>query len=880
MMYAKVIVDVPSRQTNRPFDYKVPDQLNGVVEIGSRVLVPFGPRTVQGFVVELHPETEVNPDKLKSVERVLDLDPPLTKELVELAGWMSRQYACHEMTAMLAMLPGALKTKVERYVSAADRLEASAAEANGGGRSDSAGAMNRLPVMTEEERNIWEYVRGKQQVAMDHLLDLFAGREKQIKAMIAEGMLRETRTVRDRAAVKKVWTVFPPDDIAQLSQALAQLNPNARKQRETLQYLLDHPEPVKLSELLQALGADRSSVQRLADKGWIRLEQQEEYRDPYAGRRFEPTQPMPLTEEQRSAYEPIVRALHGRRTESFLLHGVTGSGKTEVYLQAIEQTLLLGREAIVLVPEISLTPQMVARFKGRFGDRVAVLHSRLSHGERYDEWRKIQRREVSVVIGARSAVFAPFTRIGLIIIDEEHESSYKQEDSPKYHARDVALERARKHQAVVVLGSATPSLETYQRTLTHAASAETAAASTSCAGESKEIAGGSGKSLQTGPVTGFASPMRRLTMRARVGGRPLPQVQIVDMREELKSGNRSMFSRRLHQAIEERLSRNEQIVLLMNRRGFSTFVMCRSCGYVAECPHCEISLTYHRKSLALRCHYCGYAEREPKACPDCGSPYIRHFGAGTQRVEEELGRLFPGIRVIRMDVDTTGEKGAHEKWLTLFANRQADVLLGTQMVAKGLDFPHVTLVGVISADTVLHVPDFRSAEKTFQLLTQVAGRAGRHTLPGDVVIQTYAPDHYSIQCAGSHDYEAFVAKELELRRLRMYPPFCRLVLVTLSHEQVPLLVRAGEQFAFTLKEQASRAGLRAAAGDGPFMEVLGPVASPVPKLKDRYRFQCMVKYRGDIDAAGIVKNAAAVLDDAVQKEGLTVSIDVDPQMLM
>lgn len=372
-------------------------------------------------------------------------------------------------------------------------------------------------------------------------------------------------------------------------------------------------------------------------------------------------------------------------------------------------------------------------------------------------------------------------------------------------------------------------------------------------------------------------------MKSRVAGRPLPPVHIVDMREELRSGNRSMFSRLLHRGLEERLLKGEQTVLLLNRRGYATFVMCRTCGYVAGCPHCDISLTYHQVSRTLRCHYCGYAERQMELCPDCGSEHIRHFGTGTQRVEEELVKLFPGIRVIRMDVDTTTEKGSHEKWLTMFRNKQADVLLGTQMVAKGLDFPDVTLVGVIAADTVLNLPDFRSAERTFQLLTQVAGRAGRHQLPGEVFVQTYTPEHYSVITASHHDYEGFVEEELPHRRKLGYPPYCRLILITLTHEQVPLLVRTAEAVAQRLRElgAAEQENVFASStGEDFFMNVLGPVASPIPRIKDRYRFQCVVKYRGEASASRIVAKVLDEFAERTTKDKLTISVDVDPQMLM
>jgi primosomal protein N' (replication factor Y) len=406
--------------------------------------------------------------------------------------------------------------------------------------------------------------------------------------------------------------------------------------------------------------------------------------------------------------------------------------------------------------------------------------------------------------------------------------------------------------AVLVLGSATPSLESY-----------TAA----------KLADG---------VRAEDVPLRYIALPERVGDRPLPDVRIVDMREELRLGNRAMFSRALADSLRERLRREEQTVLLLNRRGYSTFVMCRSCGYTCTCPHCDIALTYHRGAKNLRCHYCGYAEPEPAGCPSCQSPHIRFFGTGTQKVEEALAETFPGIRVIRMDVDTTNEKGSHEKWLAMFRERKADVLLGTQMVAKGLDFPRVTLVGVLAADAALRLPDFRAAERTFQLLTQVAGRAGRHELPGEVVIQTYDPEHFSITSVTGHDYAGFAEQELHARRVLGYPPYGRLIAVTFSHESAPVLISIGETFARTLRERAEQAGIGPAASfEGPSgMDVLGPVPSPIPRLKDRYRYQCMVKYRGKLDAAALTAGVLRDMGEAVRRSGVQVGVDVDPQMML
>lgn len=841
---AKVIVDVPVKDTDRPFDYLIPELMRSWLEIGSRVGVPFGHRTVQGFVVDLQDRPSPGGMRLKNIQEVLDVVPPLSPELVKLAEWMSQNYACRFITALQVMVPTALKGKAERYISLGDPEGQPEEE-------DEYSLVRVVAEPTEEAKTIMAYVAQKGEVPAQQLSRIFPDSAETIKSLLRKGILQENQSIKDKLQKKTLKAVDLAVDPDEALAALPRFPAKAQRQREVLQFILEMKEllPLPLKEVLKALQVSAATVKGLADKGFVAIEEMEVFRDPYRGRRFKPTEPLRLNDEQQHAYDRIVDSLDARRHGVFLLHGVTGSGKTEIYLQTIQHCIEQDRQAIVLVPEISLTPQMVERFKGRFGDQVAVMHSRLSGGERYDEWRKIREGKVKVAIGARSAIFAPFDRIGLIIMDEEHETSYKQEESPKYHARDVAVKRARQYGAAVVLGSATPSLESY-----HAARSQA----------NDEFA-----------------PML-LEMKRRALGNELPAVQIVDMREELKEGNRSMFSRSLHQAIETRLQRGEQIVLLLNRRGYSTFVMCRSCGYVAGCPECDISLTYHQKSNNLRCHYCGYAEPAPSVCPECGSEHIRYFGTGTQRVEEELAKLFPGIRVIRMDVDTTTEKGSHEKLLKQFRDKKADVLLGTQMVAKGLDFPDVTLVGVITADSALNLPDFRAGEKTFQLLTQVAGRAGRHQLKGEVLIQSYTPDHYSIIHASGHDYLAFVRDELKHRRNLHYPPYCRLILITLTHEQLPLLVRMAENMVSVLQGKARQRGwfgsLDRLTADA--FDVLGPVASPIPRIKNRYRFQCMVKWRGNIDAVGLVRESAEQLEETAHNQQLQISIDVDPQMLM
>lgn len=644
-------------------------------------------------------------------------------------------------------------------------------------------------------------------------------------------MLLPAALKTDKVNRKKATYVKLLLSTEQLLVEIPTLSKQAIKQKQVLEYFLETEKTEEeLPTILDVLQVNRSSIQALSSKGYLQLIEKEIDRDPYKERQFLDKK-ITLNTEQQSALARIVKGIDENDTKPFLIHGVTGSGKTEIYLNAIEYVLSKGQEAIMLVPEISLTPQMVERFKGRFGNLVAVLHSRLSQGEKLDEWRKIQRGEAKIAIGARSAVFAPFQKLGLIIIDEEHESSYKQEEHPKYHTREIAKWRAEYNNATLILGSATPSLESYYNAIN--------------------------------------KQYYLIEMPNRVMGRSMPAVHIVDMREELNKGNRSMFSSEMQALIKDRLEKNEQIVLFLNRRGYSTFVMCRSCGYVMNCSHCEISLTYHHTDRNLRCHYCGHSESEPSVCPECGSKHIRYFGTGTQKVEEELANRFPGVRVIRMDVDTTSTKGAHEKLLNSFRKQEADILLGTQMIAKGLDFPKVTLVGVIAADTSLKLPDFRAAERTFQLLTQVSGRAGRHQLAGDVVIQTYSPEHYSVDFASRHDYKSFFSKELEQRHLLQYPPYKKLILINFSHPELKQVLFASETFIRVLKSKI--------ASD---VEIIGPVASPISRIKDRYRFQCMIKYNDDLILISKINETIMMITEQFKDRKLQLSVDLDPYVLL
>ncbi|MGE5590840.1 MAG: primosomal protein N', partial [Bacillota bacterium] len=651
------------------------------------------------------------------------------------------------------------------------------------------------------------------------LLDLAAWLAERFGATVAEAawvMLPPGLRKGVGPKLQQRWELAVPRPEAEA--ALGLLERRARRQAEVLRLLLEAGEPVPAGEHGAALRA-------LAERGLARPVQVESWRDPSGSKEYALTGPQTPTQEQARALAEIRRRLDLPQPGSLLLHGVTGSGKTEIYLQAIADVLERGRQAIVLVPEIALTPQMIERFRSRFGDEVAVLHSRLSDGERFDQWRAIQQGRVSIVVGARSAVFAPFSNLGLIVVDEEHETSYKQQDSPRYHARTVAGQRARQAGALLLLGSATPSLETY-----HAA-------------------------RQGG--------MGLVTLTQRIDDRPLPPVELVDLRQELAEGNRSIFSRSLQRRLTLVLQRREQAILFLNRRGYSTFVLCRSCGHTMKCPNCDVSLTYHAGATHLTCHYCGHQEAPPRRCPACGSEKIRFFGAGTEKVQAELEALFPEVRALRLDVDTTRRKGSHEQILGAFADGKAQVLVGTQMVAKGLDFPGVTLVGVVAADTALNFPDFRAAERTFQLLTQVAGRSGRGRAPGHVVVQTYNPDHYAVQAAAAHDYPGFFKQEMVVRREVGYPPFSRLI---------NLLASGPDEQA--VEALARQAGL-ALAQVFPPESLWGPNPAPLSKLKGNYRWQVAV--RGS-DAGALrqgVRRALQLLPRRNSAEA-RLTVDVDP----
>ncbi|WHY58176.1 primosomal protein N' [Peribacillus simplex] len=803
MDIASVIVDVPAKQTDREFDYRIPEKWNQVIKPGMRVIVPFGPRMVQGFVTGLKVKSEFA--KLRNIKEPMDLEPVLNDELLQLGDWLTKEAMCFKISALQAMLPAAMKAKYEKVIKVVEDKK------------------DQLPLFIQNFFGKNDSISWK---------DVIEGENASLfQKEMQNGNLELVYNVKNRLnkkTVRVIKSLLSPKELKEMASAMSS---HAKKQQELLQYFIEHQEPIPLKELLELINTSSGTVKSLVSKGALAEMDQEIYRNPYENRVFEKSTPFTLTAEQTAALKPINEKIHHDEHDVFLLYGVTGSGKTEVYLQAIASVIEKGKEAIMLVPEISLTPQTVKRFKERFGEQVAVMHSGLSVGEKYDEWRKIHRKEVKVVVGARSAVFAPFENLGLVIIDEEHESSYKQEETPRYHARDVAIERAKSYRCPVILGSATPTLESFARA-------------------KKNV-------------------YKLLTLSQRMNENALPAVDIVDMREELRTGNRSMFSELLFTKLKDRLEKGEQTVLMLNKRGHSSFVMCRSCGLVINCPNCDISLTYHRFNDIMKCHYCGFEEGMPSVCPECESEHIRFFGTGTQKVEEELAKILPEARVIRMDVDTTSKKGSHERLLNAFGEGKADILLGTQMIAKGLDFPNITLVGVLSADTMLHLPDFRSSEKTFQLLTQVSGRAGRHQLPGEVVIQTYTPEHYSIELSALQDFDAFYEREMHLRRQSHYPPYYYVVLITVSHEDLMKTVSVTEKITNYLGSRLNRDSI-----------VLGPVASPISRINNRYRYQCLIKYKREPDLNQHLRTLLEHYQKETAQNHLQISIDLNPQIMM
>lgn len=745
-MVAEVIINSTAKKLNRTFDYNIPKNLENMIFVGSKVLVPFGrlKNLEEAHVVGIKQSSEF---EIKDIEKV---ENGLTDKQIELANWMAKKYFC----------------------------------------------------------NISEC----------------------IKLMQTPGT--RTKNVNNRIQDKKINVVYLKKNFEDINFDIESKKIKSEKQIRVLNFVKDN-EGCTIPEIEAFTDSSRAIVNTLIKNEYIELIEKKVDRNPLDKKNIENTQNLKLTNEQEVAFNKVLESIKNEKFEEFLLFGVTGSGKTEVYLQLINEVIKKNKSAIVLVPEISLTPQMLDRFISRFGkEKIAVLHSKLSVGERHDEWEKIKEEKAKIIIGARSAIFAPIKDLGIIIIDEEHDSSYKSESTPKYDAKEVAKKIAVRDQIPLLLGSATPDLTTFYN-----------------AKENKKIT------------------LLELTKRANKS--KLPEVEIVDLKQELANGNRSMLSNDLYQAIEHNLKDKLQTILFLNRRGYSTFIMCRDCGYTVKCKNCNISMTYHSYENKLKCHYCGYEEELVKTCPECGSNKIRYFGTGTQKLEQEINKQFPQAKTIRMDVDTVTKKNSHEEILNKFKNEDIDILIGTQMVVKGHHFPKVTLVGVVAADSSLNIDDYRATERTFQILTQVSGRAGRENLPGRVIIQSYNPENFSIQDAQKQNYQEFYETEIALRKQLKYPPFCDIIVIGFNSANEEEIKKVSNlAYEILIKK----------LNDEEF-KIFKPMPSPIDKIQNKFRWRIIIKGKINKEVNEILNDVLKTLYEKDYKN-TKITIDINPNNMM
>ncbi len=819
--YAQIIVNNRASQVDKPYTYILSDEIKDIVKEGMRVVIPFGigNKLIQGIVIGIIDFYDEEYE-LKKVIDVLDDKPIISKKLIELSIWMKEYYLSSYIDAFQPVLPPGNFKEVNTFVEIIN--------------------YKWSKNITENEMKVLSYLKINKKTLLEDLKkDLNIQKINNIINSLEEKQLIETTLDIKTKISKKTekWIKIKNNEIS-LQQMKEIIGNRASKQRDIIEFIYNVND-ISFKELSKLVNASLSTVRELEKKDLIKIYEREVLRDPIKND-IKHYNKHKLSYSQNIVFQRIVNCFKGKdKYNKFLIHGVTGSGKTEIYLQLVENMLKDGKDSIILVPEISLTPQTIDRFVGRFGDLVAVLHSRLSYGERFDQWRKIKTGKVKIVVGARSAIFAPFLNLGLIIIDEEHESSYKSSQNPKYNTIEVASRRADIEDGFLVLGSATPSLETYHNSLN--------------------------------------GNMLLLELTERINDYALPEVKVVDMREELNKGNKSIFSELLYNSITKNLNNGKQTILFLNRRGFSTFVSCRKCGYVVKCKNCDISMTYHRNINKLKCHYCGLAINPPTICPVCKSNYIKYFGIGTEKVEELTKELFPQARIVRMDMDTTIQKGSHEKILNDMKKGKIDILIGTQMISKGLDFKDVTLVGIIAADTTLNLPDFRSPERTFQLVTQVAGRAGRGEYKGEVILQTYNPDHYSINFSKTHDYSGFYHTEIALRKEFLYPPYIELVsLLIYGENNNKVAYMAREVYNLLVKE------LNWIERDKLDDFIIGPYPAPLERIKNNYRWQILIKSdKSNLKSLKtIVKRVCINNHYNLNMENIKFSIDIDPNSIL
>jgi len=869
-MFAEVAVPVYVRQT---FTYHLPGELAARARVGCRVLVPFGKKLLTAFIVALHEHLndEISETEIRDIEELVDESPIIARDILDLTRWMSDYYYAPWGECLRTALPAAATIATEQMLTITDAGRSALSHISAGFAWSSskfqaleivAGAgtisstelerqltrpramalikqLERAGLINTSHRVGESRMRPRLQNAVRLMspppVQEEGGPKAEPRSANGSGESDEKQESNVETGSRRAAGRHRENGSAKRpgrARASLPAKPLNEQQKRVIEILGSAEDAIGLSELIEAADVSASVVRTLEKRGLCEVFAREVRRDPLAHIEQGQMDLRVLNEEQQRALDSIVEKMGEGKYATFLLHGVTGSGKTEIYIRAMREATRRGMSALMLVPEIALTPMFSRRLRAHFGDAVAILHSSLSDGERTDEWRRIKEGAARLVIGTRSAVFAPLENLGVIIVDEEHETSYKQDDTPRYHGRDTAIMRAVSAGAIVILGSATPSLESFHNAI-------------------------SGKYTY-------------LRMEERYGNRSLAAVETIDMREVFKRhGKQQTFSDELKAAITETHGRGEQSIILLNRRGFSSFALCRSCGEAIRCPNCDVTLTYHRYNSSLQCHYCNYIRPVPRACPACDGQYIHYVGEGTEQLEAKLREMFPAMTIARVDRDTTRRRGSLEHLLMEFAAGTIDLLVGTQMLAKGHDFHNVTLVGVISVDAGLSLPDFRAAERTFQLLTQVAGRAGRGELRGRVVIQTYHPEHYSLVCAKAQDYDEFYRREISFRRSMHYPPFSALINICIHDKEFDRAAGASDYLARELRNAAKDSSLR----------ILGPAPAPIARIKNEHRFQILIKARSR-------KRAREALDFAMDRavaagyNPRSITIEVDPVSLM
>jgi primosomal protein N' (replication factor Y) len=802
----EVAVGLPVFKT---FHYRIPEKMRDSLQVGMRVLVPFKGRKVTGFSIDLLDEPPKGvEEKLREVENLLDEAPLIDPQMLRFHRWISDYYLYPLGEVIKTGLPPGLQLKSELILSLTQE----------GIESLSRGGLEPI-----QEKVLKEIGRcGK--VPLKKILRQFLTETSRSRLFSwrRKGFLNIEAGMEGKEVKPKFEKVIQ-------YQGGEPTQPISKKQSEILKWVKERGE-ISYPELSKRFKSPSKAIQSLQAKGLLSLSRREVCRDLSSQPELKAYPKPELTSDQEAILGEVIRGVRSKRFSPFLLYGVTGSGKTEIYLRAIEEVLIQGQEAIVLVPEISLTPQLLSRFKDRFGENLALLHSGLGRGERYDQWRRIWKGEVKIAMGARSAIFAPFKNVGMIIVDEEHDPSYKQEEKLKYHARDVAVVRAKQAEATLLLGSATPSLESFYNT--------------------------------------ERGRFHLLNLPERIEGKPLPRVEVVDVKKE-----GGLLSAKLKEALQKNIEDKKQSLLFLNRRGFANFILCPDCGLTFKCPNCSVTLTYHLRDHSLRCHYCDYRISAPGDCPKCQGHRLQGMGIGTERLEQEIKSIFPETRVGRMDRDTTSRRRSHLQILKRLESGSIDILVGTQMIVKGHDFPNVTFVGVVSADTSLHFPDFRSSERTFQLLTQVAGRAGRGQFFGEAVIQTFNPDHYSILRAKDHDYLGFYQEEIQFRKALEYPPFSRFINFR--------LVGNSEKKTKGLAEEMGKVGqslLKKGYGKG--IEILGPSTAPFAKMRGKFRWQMLAKGKSHQLLHRFAKALVSRMDVQLKGKGVNLDIDVDPVSIL